>query len=75
MSTVLPNFWVPFVMILSLCIFLAWREDYLHGPQRRGQRDGWTPRYALCLEYAGRIVILAGFCGLMQFFAWTMGGF
>ncbi len=74
MSTALPTFWVPFAMILSLCIFIAWREDYLHGPQRREKRDQWTPRYALCLTYAGRMVLLAGVCALMQFFAWVFEG-
>lgn len=72
MSDMIPSFWIPFGMMLAICVFLAWREDLVHGAHYRGREEDWTPLYLFCLNYAGRLIILAGLCALMQLTAWAM---
>lgn len=69
---ILPTFWTPFVLILATCLVLAWREDVIHGPQLRGKDRQWTPRYAFCLSYAARIILLGALCAFMQGVAWIV---
>jgi hypothetical protein len=72
-ATYLPPFWIPFLLVLSACILLAWLQDVIHGPQRRGHPDQWTKTYTLCIHYAAWLVFLAAACALIELVLWTMG--
>lgn len=68
----LPPFWVPFLLMLATCLLLAWLQDVIHGPQRRGEPDQWTPTYLLCINYAACLVFLAAACALIELVLWAL---
>lgn len=67
----LPSFWVPFIAIFLLCFVLCCREDIIHGPQKPGAEDSWTPRYRFLIRHMGRLTVLAAICLFVQFIEWA----